>query len=74
MSSRILYLAGSACALLLMAAAVMSGDNDGPADSVTPTLSGVAAGMHFTDEKGNARMPSAEERLFPPRFSRTWPT
>jgi len=62
MNPRMKYLAGSALALSLVAAFVVLGDSAKSADSTTPTLSGVAAGMHFTDEQGNARIPTAEER------------
>lgn len=62
MSPRIKYLAGPALALSLVAVIAVLGDSTKSADSTTPTLSGVAAGMHFTDEQGNARIPSAAER------------
>jgi hypothetical protein len=61
MNPRLKYLAGSALALsLATGTAVLS--NDRSTDTATPALAGTAAGMHFTDEHGNARVPTADER------------
>lgn len=62
MSPAIKYFAGSVLALSLISAAAIFSNSEEPAGSATPTLSGVAAAMHFTDGQGNARVPSAEER------------
>lgn len=63
MNPRFKYLAGSALALSLVAgAAVLHSDNEVTSDDATATsLAGISAGMHFTDEKGKARRPSAAE-------------
>lgn len=61
MNPRLKFLAGSALALS-MAAGTGVLSRDTAADSTTPKLAGVAAGMHFTDEHGNARVPTAAER------------
>lgn len=62
MNPRTKYLAASALAALLVAVIVTASDSSTSADTATPTLSGVAAGMHFTDAQGNARTPTVEER------------
>lgn len=43
-------------------ASVASRDANVPSDSAMPTLVGASAAMRFTDEHGNPRQPTAEER------------
>lgn len=63
MNLRFKYLAGSAIALSLVAgAAVLKYDSVDPDTATASSLAGVAAGMRFTDEQGNARIPSVAER------------
>jgi hypothetical protein len=61
MNQRSKYLAGSAIALTLLAAAAAV-QNDVSAPDEAGVVAGVSAGMHFTDAEGNLRRPSAEER------------
>lgn len=61
MNPRTKYLAGSALVLALAGGAAVVSTGDNAVSSATPRLAGVAAGMHFTDDQGNARSPSAEE-------------
>lgn len=63
MNLRFRYLAGSAIALSLVAgAAVLQDDNAAPDAATASSLAGVAAGMRFTDDEGNVRLPSEAER------------
>ena len=62
MNPRSMYLAGAAVAVSLVAGAAVLHESDSQEAATATSLAGVAAGMHFTDEMGNARLPTAEER------------
>lgn len=61
MNQRLKYLAGSAFALSLLAGTAVLQTGVSESDEAA-TVTGVSAGVHFTDAEGKSRRPSAAER------------